>query len=1130
MIPAFRRFFASAAAVALLPAWLAAQQPAVITGTVTGEGGRPLVSATVGITQLGLGATTREDGRYTILVPAARVTGQQVTLTARAINFKPKTATVTLTEGPVTQDFSLDPNPLQLGEVVVTGAGTTSEAEKLGNVRNYVDPEQITKSNESNLVEALAAKAPNVEVTQSGGEPGASSYITIRGTRTIGTPNSGANQPLFVVDGQPIDNSSFSTSDFNPADDLNSGAIDGTTQTNRVADINPNDIENVEILKGAAAAAIYGSRAAQGVILITTKHGRAGATRYSLRSTVSFDDINRTYPLQTAYGQGLANLGVDDVQFAFTGSPLPAGTHACDASNGSTANFQCRTSWGPLLAAGTPVYDHANEAYRTGVGTDNVLTMSGGNDRTTFYLSGGYNYNRGIFVGPLNTYKRATVRLNGTHRLTDNLKVGGNFSYIDGRGSFVQRGNNTNGLQLDLLRSPPDWNNLPFLNPVTGLHQSFRFQNPRPTDAVANRGWDNPFYVLNEDPATANVGHFIGNISGEWGPATWLKFNYTLGADYSNDERVEALAQQSSTYVGGRLITGKLVTYQIDHNLTATLNYKLGGGAQGTFTIGQNLNSRNTRGLANVGRVLIAPQPFNLGNTVTRDVPYDQLTQVHGEAYFGQATLDLAQQLYLTAAIRNDGSSTFDSTSRRSWFPKGSLAWNFIRSGAGLGFLSYAKLRASYGEAGTEPTPYLTSSVFSGATLVGGFVQGTGLLPSQGGFGGLASSIVKGADRLKPERTKEFETGIDLGLFNDKADLSFTYYRATSSDVILFLPLAPSSGYEKQGLNSAELRNQGVEASLNIRPITSENFAWDIGLQWARNRSKTLSLAQDVVFVKLDPNSISPNAVAQVGEEVGAYRGIGLVRCGLSPEGLDAAVSGVDLATACQGQPFGAYYIAANGEPVIDATQRIVGNPNPRWTGSVRTGIRIQKFQISGLLDIRHGGQMYNGTRAALYGYGTHGDTQTRALCDYLTNATGGCSGNEHVIGAADSPLVGPVFGPGAGTPIPIGENWYSGAVVGSGIGGLFGGSDEQFFEDAGFVKLREISVGYTLDAPWVQRSLGFSSIELRVAGRNLKTWTNYTGYDPETNLGTAIQASRGMDYFNMPQTRSFVFSVSLNR
>ena len=246
------------------PALVSAQEPVTITGKVTSDVGQPLGQVEVAIPTMGLGALTRDDGSYAIVVPGARVSGQTATLVARRLGYKSTTAQITLSPGGVTHDFTLASNPLQLGEVVVTGAGTSMPVEQLGNVRNSVSADLIERANEWNAVEALAGKAPNVVVTASSGEPGSGSYITIRGSRTVGLPNSGSGQPLFVVDGVPIDNTSFSTTDFNPTDGLTAGSIEGTTQSNRASDINPNDIESVEILKGAAAAAIYGSRAGQG--------------------------------------------------------------------------------------------------------------------------------------------------------------------------------------------------------------------------------------------------------------------------------------------------------------------------------------------------------------------------------------------------------------------------------------------------------------------------------------------------------------------------------------------------------------------------------------------------------------------------------------------------------------------------------------------------------------------------------------------------------------------------------------------------------------------------------------------------------------------------------------------------
>src|ERR1700694_634046 len=659
----FSRLVLFAIALALTPSRSPAQGPLTLSGRVTTEGGVPIGYAEVVIPTLGLGATTRDDGRYAIVIPGARAAaGNTIAVVAGRLGYKPVTAQITLAPGIVEHDFVLAPNPLQLGEVVITGAGTVTEAQKLGSVRNTVDSTVVRNSNESNIVQALAGKAPNVEVTQQSGDPGASSFIRIRGTRTI----SGSGQPLFVVDGVPLDNSSFSTSNFNLNDDLGAGQTDGTVHENRASDLNPNDIESVEILKGAAGGATYGARAGQGVILITTKSGRAGPTRFSWRSSLSVDDINHKYPLQTIYGEGISGAAPDT-------------TRGGDCDNPSSGSI-CSRSWGPALVPGSPVFDHANEAYEAGHVVENDLTISGGNDRTTFYLSAGQYHNNGIFVGDNDAYSRVSVRVRGSQRLADNLKVGANFSFADTRGSFIQRGNNVNGIQLSLLRSPPNFNNLPYLDPTYGLHRTYRFQHPGPGDLVADRGFDNPFFIINEQQNRSKVGRMFGNINAEYVASTWLRVNYTLGADYSNDERLEGCPISSSDVCfAGRVIEGKLVNYQVDHSLTATVNYHVNDNLGGTVTLGQNLNARNFRQLGNVGRTLITSQPFKVSNPVSRDIPSDAQTVVHNAGYFAQATLDLYGQVYLTGALRNDGSSTFGRQNRRSWVPKASLAWTFTK-------------------------------------------------------------------------------------------------------------------------------------------------------------------------------------------------------------------------------------------------------------------------------------------------------------------------------------------------------------------------------------------------------------------------------------------------------------------
>lgn len=1108
MVPALRRFFASAAAVALLPAWLTAQQPTVISGRVVGENGSPLANATVSVSQLSLGSTTREDGRYTILVPANRVSGQSVTVVARAINFRPQSVTITLGEGAITQDFSLAPNPLQLGELVVTGAGTATEVEKLGSVRDNVSAAQIERSQEASVINALAAKAPNVTVTSSGGDPGASSFIQIRGARTY----NGTSQPLFVVDGLPIDYTTYSTQNFDNVE--GQGSLTGTATQTRITDLNPSDIESVEILKGPSASSIYGARAAAGAIIITTKAGKAGPTRFSLRSNFSWDTPTKYYPLQTSFARG--SFGASSlITDPTTGDQISAGPGL--------------RSWGaPLSTLGLTAHDHARGVFETGLGSDQTLTISGGNDRTLFFLSGNYNSTNGMIYGDNDALRRVTVRLNGSHRLTERLKVGGNVSYANTAGRFVERGNNTSAIMLGDLRTPPEFNNQPD-TAANGQHRSYILPNPQPGQERDSRTFDNPFFVIRAFNNRSQTDRVFGNVTAEWAALDWLKFNYSLGADYYNDDRVEGFPVSSSSQPDGAVIAGNITNLQIDHNLTAVATWKQSDNLGGTITIGQNLNHRRNTLRGTVGRIQIQPNLFNLQNTLTRDPMTDQQFKNRIEGYFAQANFDIAQQLFLTGAMRYDGSNTYGANNRRAWYPKASAAWNFVRSRP-EGIVTYGKLRASYGEAGIEPSPYGTQTVLrSDLPTIAGGVQGVGLSPTQNGVGGAWLDRNQGNPNLKEERSKEFEAGIDVGLVKDKADLSFTWYNSRTSGVILFTPQATSTGFEFAFTNAGELRNRGIEASLNLRPINKRDFGWDLGFQWARNRNTVLDLKglDPNAFVEL-PGSFLVSQGLQVGQPFGVLRGAGLVKCGITPAG-DAAID-----AACDGAPTGAVYLAANGFPVLDDNVRIIGDPNYDWTGSARTTFRIKGLQVSGLVDVRTGGAIWNGTRGALYSYGTHKDTEQRSTC---TGSAASCTGNEHRFGS-DFWFNGPVVGPGTeldasgnrvGKLVPIGESWYR---VGSGT--TFNGNDEDFIEDAGFVRLREVSLQYTLDQPWVRRSLGFSSIDLRIAGRNLLTSTDYRGLDPETNLnqsdGTSGGQRRGLDYFNNPQSRSWVFTVTLNR
>ena len=1072
-----RSVIAVVCALIALPALAVAQEAVTITGRVSSaEGGAPLGTASVTVEGLGSVTLTRDDGRYTLVVPAARAHGQQATITARLIGYKAKAATITLA-GNVTQDFALDVNPLRLGEVVVTGVGLSSTAEKLGTAISTVDSSLITRSNETNIVEALAGKTPGVAVNSQSGDPGASSYIRIRGIKSL----SGDAQPLFVVDGVPVDNSVMT------AEPLSAGT-QGVVAPNRAADINPNDIETVTILKGAAAAAIYGARASDGVVLITTKSGHAGGTHYALNSTYSIDKVNKKIPLQIDYSQGSH------------GSTAVCATPGC---------YLTGSSYGALIAAGTPTYNHFDELFDTGHTSDNTLSASGGNDKTVFYLSGGYTNQQGIIVGPNDVYKRTTLRLKASHHLFDRLTVGGNIAYVDGRGNFVQKGSNVSGLMLGAMRSTPTFNNFPYLDTVTKTQRSYRYPQPVLFDNTKTRRYDNPFFAIFESPNSAETNRAYGNVSLNYDATDWLKVDYTLGADYYNNQILDALAQSSSAFPAGEIFRTDGNNLQIDHNLTATLSHTFSPDFSGTFTLGQNLNARRFREIDVNGQTLVAATPFNLQNT-TSWIPRELKSLVHSESYFGQATADLWNQFYLTAALRNDGFSTFGQSDPRSWYPKASVAWTFTNALGKTdqkGVFSYGKVRAAYGETGKEPDVYSTNTV-----LVPGGSFGTGygdlLNAIQQGVGGLYSSSVLGNPSIRPERQKEFETGLDLGFLDQKADLSLTYYKNNSVDVILPLPIPLSSGYQTQTQNGAKIRNNGYEASLNVRPITRPNFSWDFGVQWSKNQTEVLFLkGADFVsnVAQFGGTFAGAYGAATLHNDIG-LRGNDFVRCG---RGLIVGADSID-ADVCHGASKNALYIDATGFPVLDVTDRVISDPDPKWMGSIRTSFHISKFQVSALVDHKQGGQVWNGTRGALYNFGTHKDTDIR--------------GQSLTFGKDYPYLSGPVAGPGAGTAVVIDQDWFQG------LGSGFNGPSSQFIEDGTFTKLREVSVAYTFDGKWVQNLIGLTSIDLRLAGRNLHTWTKYKGIDPETNLAGAAFATQGIDYFNNPQTRSFVVTIGLNR
>ena len=1077
---------------------LSAQDPTSLAGRVTSSAGEPLMAASIVIPSMNIGVASNSEGRYVLVVPASRATGQTVEMSVSLIGRASQTVQVTLRPGTQEFNFTLGDDPLRLDEIVVTGQGLEMQRQKLGVTINTVRAEEIALSHEPNIVAALAGKAPNVEVTTSAGDPGAGSYIRIRGANSL----IGSNQPLFVVDGQPTTNSS----------DTIGVSLAGVVVGNRAMDLNPADIESIQILKGAAAAAIYGSRAGNGVVLITTKRGQPGTNRVEFRSSLSIDQVNRTIPLQTSTGQGLVGLPGLNARWGLPAGTIPESGGACIDIYGLPTD-RCPVSWGLPIGPGTPTFDHANELYKAALRSDLGLTWSGGTATTDYYLSLGRLSQDGVIEGP-QAYNRTTVRLRAGHAFRDDLRVSANFSFTDGRGDFVQQGSNRSGTQLGALRTPPNFNNEPYLT-AEGLHRSY--QLPDPTTVTESRGFDNPFWISNEITSTARVARTFGNVNAQFTPFNWLEVNYMLGSDYTADERKEIVPKSSSDFPEGRIIRADFVTLEIDSNLLATATRQLSDIAFGTLTVGQNLNHREFRQHRVNGSTLF--EGTNQLDFTVAQIPNEFTSTVRTDGYFAQGTVDLWDQLCVTAAARLDGSTTFGAEDQRYVYPKASAAWDLSDRVEDTP-LSFAKLRVAFGIAGKQPDLFSNVSAFSTGIFTDSWLNPNGLLSIYAGNEGVLTETILGNSSIKPERTTEYEAGADVAFLDNRLSLGVTYYYQRTKDAILAVDVAPSTGAFGKFANAAEFENRGWELTAAARIYESPSLAWDIVGFWAKNDSCVLDLAGTEEF-RLNRFVAIANSV--VGPErdgngditrchpLGVFYGSDFVRFGNGS--LDTATD-VDIDATFTGWNAGDVYIHSDGYPQQDPRSRVIGNPDPSWTASIRNNVRIgDDLRISALLDFKYGGQMWNGTRGALYFYGTHADT-------------------EPYQGEGQNETFGETFlrqnnvaGPGAGTSVPINwSTWYW-----DGIGSHFTGPASQFVEDAGYVKLRDISVAYTIRGQgWLSR-MGFSSLDVSVSGRNLKTWTDYTGIDPESNLNGQT-LGRGLEYFNNPQTRSFALNFTLAR
>lgn len=1041
-----------------------------VTGTIVDDTGLPLIGANVIIKNSTLGTITDIDGRFSLEVPA-NSNALEISYTGYASQEIDITnqdqVLVTLSEGQI------------LEEIVVTAGGLEKNRARLGYAIQNVEADDVLAAKEVNLVDALNSKVAGVSVVSSSGSPGASSNIRIRGNTSIG----GANEPLFVVDGVPIDNSSFGN------------GTDGVDQSNRAIDLNPNDIASLTVLKGPSATALYGVRAANGAIIVTTKKGTSGKPKVSISASYGLDRVNKLPTRQNTYAQGRVTNGVA----SYLG---PA------SSNGF--------SWGPLIS--DLEFDGSDDAFDQGgtlvpVGEGNGIparaydpytffvdgntydfnaSVSGGNDDMRYYISAGNLSQTGIV--PNSTFSRTSFRVNTDAQITDALKIGASAAYTNSGGNRIQRGSNLNGVMLGLMRTSPTFDNGNGLEGQAAADEvSTYVQENGDQRSYRNGIYDNPYWTVNRNPSEDNVNRIIGNINAAYALTDNLSLGYRLGVDNYSDARLSAFDIQTNPFrpVPGSVSQSTITKTDLNSDLTLSYNTSLSESLGLSALVGYNTFDTNVNWKGTDGTTLSIPGFYHISNA-TDLTAFESISRKRIHGLYGTADLSFEDYLFLNLTARQDWSSTLPEANNTYQSYSASLGFAFTEAlNLNSSVLDYGKLRLSFGVVGNDAPVFSTIPVFTSAVSGGDGFLNQGIEFPNYGVNAFERDVNLANPLLTPEKTTTFEIGGEFKFFRGRFGVDVTYYDSQSEDVIIATDISPTTGYTSITENSAVISNTGIELVLDGTPIRRGNFSWDVAVNFTQMENDVVSLADGIENIGL-AGFVSTSADVVAGQPYSAIYGNGWQR-------NDA----------------GDIVVGADGWPLVDPVRKAIGDPNPDWTAGLRNTFTFGDISLSGLFDIRSGGDMWCGTCGIVNYFGTSEISATErddvVVFDGVQNT-----------GTAEEPVYvenNTAVALGSADPTASFSSYYR-------VRYGFGGITEMNVHDTSWLRLRELTVAYNIGGDLLGGIFNGGSIAL--TGRNLWLSTDYPGIDPETNL-TGDSNGYGLDYFNMPNTKSFNATLKLN-
>ena len=1055
-------------------------QDRTVAGVVTDDGGLPIPGVNVLVKGTKNGIQTDFDGKFKINANQ----GQIIVFSFLGMKTQEIVASSTNLKVRMKDDS------VQLESVIVNSLGIEVKKNQLASSYSKLKGIAIQSSGETSVLKGLSGKASGVNIVSSSGEAGSSAYIQIRGQNSI----TGSTQPLFVIDGIPVSNDEIAGGDGTSTADVG--------QQSRLNDINPSDIESVQILKGVSAAALWGYRAANGVVLIKTKKGKKGKISVDIDSSISFDKANVRFKTQDVYGQGTGGSWVRNNSNSW-GDKITSRSGSTDSFVTTGSYFVSNTGKViyPIASGGknsTTNFNNSNydAVINNGTLVDNHISVSGGDENTNFYLGVGNSTQDGIIRN--SSYERNSIDFSTSSKIAEKTTFKGKFTYSNINSNRVQQGSNTSGLLLGLYRSPADFDNTDYIGTnynAAGVaylnsHRSYRagIGNSATSKSV---GYNNPLWTTDKQLNPNTVNRYLAGIELKHDIKSWLSILGRIGLDTYSDKRLTVFPINSRELVGVGSANESVTdfnSYNVD--FMGLGDIKLNSNIDLSYIIGYNISeSKYDQRGGSYKNFLIDTDLFSYDNATVSDKTtfLDRTYSKLNGGYFSTA-FDYKNFIFLTLGGRLETSSTYSPNTKVYFYPTAEFGYKFTHN-LQNNVLTNGKLRATFGQIASVPIEYQGTTYLNGASSIN--FLGYGPQYDSGAYAGSFQQSNNGGNKkLKPEVKTEIEIGTDLEFFN-RLKITATYYSNNTKDLLINKPLAGSSTYTNIYGNFAKIENKGLELEFDLDMLSSKSkIKWNLFGNWSQNKNEVTELIGTSSLFLNGFTGSSSRAV--LGEPLGVLWGGKFER-----------------------NTTGNLVLDANGFPTASDTEEVIGDPNPKWRGGIGTSLEYKNFKLSTLFDASIGGDLWDGTNGALNVFGKSLVTGNEVTL------TAPIASYDGTINPAGTTVRGNLHDFGGGTVL-LDQSWYSD------LGGGFGPVSEQFIKSASWVKWRELTLSYTLDLR-NKNIIGFETVTFSGTGRNLWLWTEdkTLGQDPETNL-TGGSNGRGLQYFNSPNSKSLIFSVNL--